>query len=239
MSMLLKKLAQRGLRWLNKIVLEAPGSAAGGLEVQHTANTNSAYVTVTNASHAADRTYTIPDAGAAAKFQLTTQSGALPGTVKLPLMLGRTNTGLVLDATGGAGLFKVGLTPGMGLNLVGEAAQNTTKTDYVVWEFQLPPTYKAGSNLTASINASHVEADGTTLTNKIDVEAWEQGAGGTHGSDICATAEQAIGVTALEFTLTGTALVPGDVIVLRIKSTATEGGNTGTTTNYVNSVSIS
>lgn len=172
-----------------------------------------------------------------------TPAGAvLPATrdFKIPLVSGRSNTGLVLDATGGAGLFSVSTTPGTSHVLLGEAAQNNTKTDYLLYEFTLPADYTAGQNVLVTVNAQHTESGGTSLTNTLDCEAWLMTAAGAAGADICATAATAIAGTAgnIVFTLTGTTLNPGDRLTLRLTSVATEGGDAGTTRNRINSITV-
>lgn len=165
---------------------------------------------------------------------------ALPGTIKLDLMKGRTNTGLVLDATGGSGLFKITATPGTSLYLEGEAAQDNTKTDYVLFEAVLPQTYQPGTDVTLTANAAHVEASGATLTNTLDCEAWLMADDGTGATDLCITAVQAVGTGGdLSFIIDGATLSPGAKLLIRLTSVATEGANAGTTKNLIKSVRLS
>ena len=58
----------------NSITLNSPTTATGQLEIKATASAGNTVTTITNASQAAGRTYTIPDAGANASFLMT--SGA-------------------------------------------------------------------------------------------------------------------------------------------------------------------
>lgn len=164
----------------------------------------------------------------------------LPNPVRFSLFDGRNPNGTDFATSPGAGVFGITCVAGTNLILVGEAAQNNTKTSVALWEFVVPFDYVAAQNLSCVVNGFHTEAGGTTLTNTVDVEAFEIADAGTQGADICATAAQALPGSAgdLTFTLTGTSLVPGDRILIRVTSVATEAGNTGTTTNTVGSVRI-
>lgn len=168
-------------------------------------------------------------------------SGAAGQTVNLALMHGRNVDGTVLDATGGAGKHKIQSTPGTSESLQGEAAQNNTKTDNSQFEVALPASYVPGANLTVTINAQRNVSAGTTLTTTVVPLVYRLANDGTSGANLVTTAAAAVTGTATDFafTATGTTLNPGDRVVVKLTSVATEGGNTGTVQNQINSVRLS
>lgn len=170
-------------------------------------------------------------------------SGAYPsmGTRRLPLLLGRNNDLTVLTATSAANKFQALGTVGTSTYLLGEGAQNNTKTDYWLSEYVLPPEYVAGANLTLTVNVQRVVASGTTLTTTIDCEVWLMGKDALAGSDVCATTVityTATTATDEPFTITGTTLSPNDRLLIRLTAVATEADNAGTCKNQINSVRI-
>lgn len=173
--------------------------------------------------------------------QLTSQTPQAMGTRRLALVSGRNPDFTVLDGTGGAGLFSLEGTVGTDGYLLGEASQNTTKTDKVIFEVVLPPEYTAAANLSLLVNIQRVVAAGTSLTTTIDAEVWRIADDGTAGSDLCATSAITYTNTAAAdktFTITGTTLSPGDRIVVQLTAVATEGGDAGTVKAQINSVRL-
>jgi hypothetical protein len=65
------------------LYVPAPTTQTGGLEVKATASAGNTTTTVTNASQAAARTYTIPDAGASASFLMTEGAQVANGILTL------------------------------------------------------------------------------------------------------------------------------------------------------------
>jgi hypothetical protein len=168
---------------------------------------------------------------------------AFPGLLQdipLPLTLFRTVAGATLAAAAGTGVFGMTCTPGTVLQLISEAAQNNTKTPIGVMEYTLPPEYKAGTDLTITVNVSRTVASGTTLSGTIDLSVYEQADIGTGTTDLCATDAQNHATVAADytFTITGTSLTAGDKILIKMTATAIEGGNTGTVVVNVNSVRV-
>lgn len=153
----------------------------------------------------------------------------------------RNNDGTVMDATGGAGKFSISLVIGTSQTLLGEAAQNNTKTDNATTEIIIGGSYIAAQNLTLTLNAKHVEAGGTTLTNTVNAHLYRYADDGSQGADLISHAALAITGSNADyaFTVTGATLNPGDRVLLQIVSIATEGGNTGTTKNQINSIRLS
>ncbi len=157
------------------------------------------------------------DATAAAAVWV--QNGPGTGTFgdRLNLTSGRTATGLVLDATGGAGLFKIAMTPATSLKLAGETANSNTKTDTVYFEYTLPKTYVAAAALSVIVNANIVIGAGTAGTKTCTVLAYEIATDGSAGSNLGPVAQN-LGNTAadLTFALTATTLSPGDKLLIGI-----------------------
>lgn len=63
----------------NSITLNSPTTATGQLEIKAAASAGNTVTTITNASQAAARTYTVPDAGASASFVMTEGAQTLAG----------------------------------------------------------------------------------------------------------------------------------------------------------------
>jgi len=78
------------------ISISAPTSAKGVLQVLAADSTGDTVTTITNASQAAARTYTIPDAGTAASFVMTEGAQTINGAKTLgSVLLGPDGTGLL------------------------------------------------------------------------------------------------------------------------------------------------
>jgi hypothetical protein len=176
-----------------------------------------------------------------AAIALSKQATNTTQRLELSLLTGRGNGGLVFTATKTASQFAI-VEGGTGVGtLVGEDAQNNTKTSYGIWDVILPFNYVAATNLTVTAKAkSAAVAGGTTVSGTVDVEAFECSESGTVGADICATAAQADTDTLADyaFTITGTGLVAGDRVRLIVKMTTTEGGNTGTAGSTLSGVKV-
>ena len=100
-------------------------------------------------------------------------------------------------------------------------AKVSTKTQYALIEFPIPPEYVDAGDLTLVLNAGMVTtvSDGTAV---VDAQVYRQAAPTT---DICATAEQSINsLTAADksFTLTATNVVRGDLLIMRVKIAITD-----------------
>jgi len=166
----------------------------------------------------------------------------LANAIRFLIAQGLNSDYTVLTATSAAGKFQLAGAVGTATNLLGEGAQNNTKTDIVLYEFVLPPDYIAAANVTLTANVQRVVAGGTTLTTTIDCETWKIADDGTAGSDICATAVTSFTNTTAgdkAFTITGTTLSPGDRLLFRLTGVATEADNAGTVKVQINSVRVS
>lgn len=154
----------------------------------------------------------------------------------LALTSGKADTGAGLTATATGGAMGISRTAGTSLVLVGEATSSSAKTDKAVFEFNLPDSYVAGSNIVFSVNAS-VTGSGTltgastTMTPTLYTEV-----NGTETALTISAAQQIVAAgSTLAFTVTGTGLVPGSHVTLELVMliTSASGANTG----QVNAVS--
>ncbi len=94
--------------------------SAGYLAVSRTANAGNYTATVTNASQAADRTYTIPDAGANASFVMTAGSQTIGGTKTFSSAI--TASGGLAGALTGNVSLPIGTVAGAGTDNTNAAA---------------------------------------------------------------------------------------------------------------------
>ena len=146
-----------------------------------------------------------------------------------PLQDCKLQTLLQLAATAASGVF--GLSAGTFGSaspvLVGETIAGDTKTDYTRFLWTAPADYVAASNVTLTIHAR--VSDTVSGAKTLDVEAYKSNKEAGIGSDICATAAQTLSSSAwanYAFTLTGTTLVAGDVLDIRLTGVLT-GTQTG------------
>jgi hypothetical protein len=155
----------------------------------------------------------------------------------------RNEDGTVLDATGGTGMFSVdagGWGDG-GLTLLGEAVQNTTKTDTLCFEFALPVEYVADEDVRVNVHAHYDDSGGgTSPTCTIDVEAYELTDAGAAGSDLCTTDAQDLTTSFADktFVLTDADLQPGDRLLVLVRTSVQEGGDAGTLRAEIGSVEL-
>lgn len=171
----------------------------------------------------------------------STRIAVIQGTTNrfLPLTDAKSDAGVPLTAAAGtpAGAVGVARTAGTSLALVGEATSASAKTNKAFWEFNLPSTYIAGSNIPVKINAI-VTGSGTLTgaSTTIAVAAYTE----TNGVEAALTvsAAQQFDKTGenLTFTITGTGLTPGQHVAVEVTMlvTSASGANTG----QLNSISI-
>lgn len=154
----------------------------------------------------------------------------------LPLTDARDATGVPLTATAASGAMGVSRTAGTSLFLVGEATSGDAKTDSAMWEFNLPSTYVAGSNVAVTVNCLYT-GDGTVTAADctMTVAAYTE----TNGVEAALTvsAAQQIGATAANktFTITGTNLTPGQHVAIELTMLITSSADANT--GQVNAVS--
>ena len=79
-------------------------------------------------------------------------------------------TGGLITTTPSAGTFGSSYSVGV-LSLVTETANNNAKSDQVLFEVQIPPTYQVGANLTLTVNARLILGSGTVSVNTITAAA--------------------------------------------------------------------
>lgn len=177
-----------------------------------------------------------PIAGVSSTFVPT---GATSPTRYLALTSGKSDLGVPMTAAAGtpSGTMGVARTAGTSLDLVGEATSSSAKTDKVLFEFDLPDTYVAGTNIPVVVNAI-VTGSGTLTgaSTTITAQAYTE----TNGVEAAVTTSAAqqfdkTGET-LTYTVTGTSLVPGQHVALELTVlvTSASGANTG----QVNSVAF-
>lgn len=88
------------------LTLPAPTTQTGNLVIQAAASAGNTNTTITNASQAAARTYTIPDAGASANFVMTEGSFTLGGAMNTPAKIDVLTGGGEVEISSGA-IFEI------------------------------------------------------------------------------------------------------------------------------------
>lgn len=167
-------------------------------------------------------------------------SGLGGSTYRLPLILARTDTGLTLTASSVANTFSISNTTGTSLALTSENANNGTKTDKAMWEWTVPQFYKAGDNLTVTVNGLFTVGGGTATVKTIAAAAYLLADAGTSGATLIATAAQTLTATAADyaFVVTGTTLTPGARVLIEIVVVLTETASSNINAT-INSVRVS
>lgn len=165
----------------------------------------------------------------------------LSSSGKVNLLDGFCVDGAPIAAAAAASDFGVSITPGTTFYLVGESCQNNTKTDKALWEYTLPDSYVAGTDVVISPNAGF-SGTGTVSTKTVDVNAYEQAADGTQGADLCSTAAQNLGAVGVysdfAFVIDGDNLAPGDKLLIVVTVALTETGNANPILARLNSVNV-
>lgn len=169
-----------------------------------------------------------------------TATGLPAAGVQIPLLSARNTNGSVLAAAASSGEFGCSITLGTSEQLVGEAAESNTKTDDALFEFRIPDNYVAGTNLTATVNAQ-VAGSGTPGTKTVQIKAYAKANAGTLGANLGPGTATAITTAAADypFTITGTNLVAGEILVLELESVLQETGGSATITTQINSLRVS
>lgn len=164
-------------------------------------------------------------------------TGLVP--IRLPLMQGRNSDGSALGAAAAAGKFGNAITLGTSQQLVSEAANSNTKTDIVLYEFQLPKEYIAAANLTVTCGCQYNLGSGTIGTHTLAAAAYRNADAGTQGANMIATSAQSVPATEgdVAFTVTGTTLSPGDRVTLSLTMVIQDTGASNITGN-VDSVRV-
>lgn len=170
----------------------------------------------------------------------TVAANGMTGAMRMPLIHAKNSDGTTLAASAAAGKFGLALTVGTSEVLLSEAANSNTKTDIAVWEFVLPPTYIAASNLTVTANTNYTLGSGTVGTHTLAMAAYLCADAGTQGSTLIATAAQTVPAAAGEvtFTITGTSLSPGSRVMLAATLVIQDTGGSNITAQ-INSVRVS
>jgi len=210
-----------------------PSTAASGKVAITAADSAGDFTTtIVNASQAAARTYTIPDAGAAANFCLLTSAQSVAGQIGrtdltedvlqvygIPVNQIMAADGAALAVSETAGDFFLSLGTNT-IDLRGEESISETESSVGYIQFVLPPEYVAAGDVKIRFRCK-IDGAGTDNSSTFDVEAYEQ-ADGAVGADICATAAESFAAKSTyynkDFTITATGLVAGDI--LNIKFTA-------------------
>jgi hypothetical protein len=165
--------------------------------------------------------------------------GAGAHTRYLALTDAKSDLGVPMTAAAGTPSGTVGVvrTAGTSLTLDGEATSSSAKTNKALFEFDLPDTYVAGTNIPVIVNTNYTGSGTVTGAScSMTVAAYTE----TNGVEAALTvsAAQLITGTATNytFTVTGTNLVPGQhvAVELVLLVTSASGANTG----HINSVAF-
>lgn len=132
--------------------------------------------------------------------------------------------GAALTAAETAGTFDVTI----GTNTIvanGEVTDNETEVSVAYFQFVLPAEYVAAGDVTIRLPVALIKTGSPTNNGStIDLEVYEQSDAGAVGSDLCATAAQTFAALdtwyTKDFTVTATGLVAGDVLNVKITSSA-------------------
>jgi len=153
---------------------------------------------------------------------------------RIPLQNCRSNTGLVLDASGGDTLFSI-VNGGFGtgtLTLKGEEAVSETETTTLCFEFALPPEYVASETVTVAVECKVDDSGaGNAATETIEIEAYELGDDGTVGVNLASGGAQDMSGGSDAFatytsTITDADLAAGDKLLVFVQTVIEEDNGT-------------
>ena len=187
-----------------------------------------AYAVVVLVAYDAEYWYsnTIPT-GALTRAMLAQEDLAV---YRIPLQNLRSNTGLVLDATGGDTLFSI-VNGGMGvgtLTLKGEEAISEAETTTLCFEFAVPPEYVAGQTIEIDVEAKcDSSGAGNASAETIQIEAYKMADAGTVSADLADGGAQSMAAAGDVFAtytsvVTPTGLVAGDKLMIFVQTVITE-----------------
>jgi hypothetical protein len=179
-------------------------------------------------------------AGALAGADVVSANGMPATAMQVPLTAGLASTGVPNAASATASNFGISMTAGTSLALTTNAANSTTVTNIVLFEEVLPQTYKAGSNITVTVNGNYTLGAGTVGTHTLAMAAYLAANAGTQGSTLIATAAQTVAAAAgdMTFVITGTTLTPGARVILKGTLVIQDTGGSNITAQ-INSIRLS
>lgn len=159
---------------------------------------------------------------------------------RLRLLEGFNSDGGVLAAAASSGKFGITVTAGTTMSLVTEAANSNTKTDIVQYEYIIPSSYVAATNLTVTANTGYTLGSGTVGTHTLAAAAYLTATDGTQGATLIATAAQTVAAANgdVTFTITGATLTAGNHLLLKLTLVIQDTAGSNITAN-LNSVRIS
>ncbi len=154
---------------------------------------------------------------------------------RIPLQTCRSNTGLVLNATGGDTLFSI-TNGGFGVGtlvLTGEDCDNETETTTLCFEYPIPIEYVASETITVAVEVKADDSGAANLTTEtIEVEAYELADAGTVGANLAGGGAQDLSGGSDAFatytsTITDAGLVAGDKLLIYVQIVLVENAATG------------
>ena len=208
-----------------------------------TANSGNTTTNINTAAQAGARTYTVPDQGGNATFQMTGGTvSSTTGMTVTPLPLVNMKTVAGLQMTGSASSTNWGLvyTPATGNYLTGTATSSGSTSNVASYDIVLPANYIAGTNITLKVACYYTNSSSTASVHTMAAAAYlNDPVLGTQGSTLIATSAQTCPITtatAQTFTITGTSLVPGSYLTLTFSAAVTNGG--GASTEFLTAANI-
>ena len=191
---------------------------------------------------AAGTPYTLGAVVAAAGNSARNSNGLPTSGLRMILSSVKTVAGVPVTAAAQANILGITFTPGTSEFLLTEAANNNTKTDVGCFEYDLPQAYVAGTNITVTTNTVANLNGGTAGTQTIAVACYRCPGDGTTSANLIATAAQNVPPTTAAnqtFTITGTTLLPGDRIILKVTMVNQETAAGGGIVQNINAIKLS
>lgn len=129
-----------------------------------------------------------------------------------------------------------------GVIIMGNAANNNTRTDTSLFYFRLPPEYVAGGTVTVRICQTYYEQGGNAPETKtLTIDAREISPGGSAvGGNLYAGGDQTLTDTGTDYDLTisPTDLAPGDMIQIYFRTAISESGAGGDNTVVIGGIEM-
>lgn len=126
-------------------------------------------------------------------------------------------------------------------SLRSQAASGAAKVARTRFSVALPPEYVAGGAITLRIHTRTSPLAAGTATSTVDLQVYESDKEAGISSDLCATGAQDINSTTWadkDFTITPTALAPGDLLDMEIRADVNDTGATSNAIAHIGAVQL-
>lgn len=168
---------------------------------------------------------------------LESRYGGVVTTLRMAAM--KTVAGLQMTGSASSTNFGLVYTPATGAYLIGTATSSGSTSNVAAYDFVLPVSYVAGTDITLKVACYYTNASSTASVHTMAAAAYLNTAAGAQGTTLIATAAQVCPITTAAyqtFVITGATLVPGSYLTLTFSAAVTNSG--GASTEFLTAVTL-